>query len=132
MTIASPQLRRPLTKSRSPLVRRFAPSSGAGNSGGRELSRSDPDRALIQLAAGVGKIYLIANICARLLGSGRYHRILIVTDTLLGGEQIAEPLSTSLNLLRMLLGRRVTGRVSGAGTFWDSKHLGRHDSAPFA
>lgn len=54
------------------------------------LASSDPDRGLIQLATGVGKLYLIAHICNRLLGSGRYHRILIITDTRLAAQQIAE------------------------------------------
>lgn len=54
------------------------------------LAGDNPDRALIQLAAGVGRSYLIANICARLLGSGRYHKILIITDTRLRAEQIVE------------------------------------------
>jgi len=54
------------------------------------LASGNPDRGLIQLATGVGKLYLIANICIKLLGSGRYHKILIITDTRLGAEQIAE------------------------------------------
>ena len=51
---------------------------------------SKPDRALIQLATGVGKLYLIANICVRLIDSGQYHRILIITDTRQQAEQIVE------------------------------------------
>ena len=54
------------------------------------LASDNPHRALIQLAPGVGKFYLMANICARLLDSGRYHRILIITDTRLQAEQVAE------------------------------------------
>jgi superfamily II DNA or RNA helicase len=54
------------------------------------LASGNPDRGLIQLATGVGKLYLIANICIKLLDSGRYHRILIITDTRLQAEQIAE------------------------------------------
>jgi superfamily II DNA or RNA helicase/CBS domain-containing protein len=54
------------------------------------LASGNADRALIQLAAGVGKLHLIANICARLLDSGRYHKILIITDTRFQAEQIAE------------------------------------------
>ena len=54
------------------------------------LASGKPDRGLIQLATGVGKLYLIANICTRLIDSGRYHRILIITDTRLQAEQIAE------------------------------------------
>ncbi len=53
------------------------------------LANGSPDRALIQLATGVGKSYLIASICAKLLSSGRYHKILIITDTRLRAEQIA-------------------------------------------
>ena len=54
------------------------------------LASANPDRGLIQLATGVGKIYLIANICIKLIDSGRYHRILIITDTRLVAEEIAE------------------------------------------
>ena len=54
------------------------------------LESGNPDRGLIQLATGVGKLYLIASICIRLLDSGRYRRILIITDTRLAAEQITE------------------------------------------
>jgi superfamily II DNA or RNA helicase len=54
------------------------------------LASDKTDRALIQLATGVGKLYLIANICTRLIDSGLYQRILIITDTRLQCEQIAE------------------------------------------
>jgi superfamily II DNA or RNA helicase len=54
------------------------------------LASSNPNRGLIQLATGVGKLYLIANICNKLLGSGRYRRILIITDTRLQAQQIVE------------------------------------------
>ena len=54
------------------------------------LASGNPDRALIQLATGIGKTYLVANICARLLDSGQYRKILIITDTRLRAEQITE------------------------------------------
>lgn len=54
------------------------------------LASGNPDRGLIQIAAGIGRLYLIANICIRLLDSGRYHRILIITDTRLRAEQMVD------------------------------------------
>lgn len=54
------------------------------------LAGDAPGRALVQLVTGVGKSYVISNICSRLLQSGRYHHILIITDTRLRAEQLAE------------------------------------------
>jgi superfamily II DNA or RNA helicase len=54
------------------------------------LTSGKSDRALIQLATGVGKLYIIANICNRLIGSGRFRRVLVITGTRLQTEQVAE------------------------------------------
>ena len=86
------------------------------------LESGNPDRGLIQLATGIGKLYLIASICIRLLDSGRYQRILIITDTRLAAEQIVETfrrqspsvLSTPSAPESMveLLGQRFSGAAS--------------------
>jgi superfamily II DNA or RNA helicase len=86
------------------------------------LASGEADRALVQLATGVGKLYLIANICARLIDSGRYHRILIITDTRLQAEQIVEiigrqsrsdiPMSSDAEPLVELLGQGSSGTAS--------------------